>query len=456
MRYAPSFALFAVMCTAACSDGSAPSSSSNPSTASSLAQARVARAIPRDGATWLTLDSVPGARCNFDVAEGAEPGKGLEVYADEEGKVSFRVRATDRRATVIPMRLDCVGPSGAQSSVDVDLMVDENAAKVGAPEIRPSRVRAPLLGDPMSFTREQLIARDFPPRPDPAKEPQKYAAWLELASRPVNVIEAKVVDTQRVHGPAMRPAAPANAGPEPFAIYTPSYFDNYSGYQVSGPDFTFDYIYGSWSVPSTTNEGGFWTTATSALWVGLGGYGGASIVQAGTEQDTSSRFWVESSAYYAWYEWYPGDNQQQISNFPVDPGDQITTWVWQSDANGYFMPDGPYAHFMVYDATTNNLAIVPPFQRPYNVSGGNEKQAEWILERPAINGSLVDLANYDSAVMTDAWAEDSTNTLHDYWTDGDAFSNEIYMNSTSDPSRILSEAIGFGRGTIYFFWDAYN
>jgi len=88
--------------------------------------------------------------------------------------------------------------------------------------------------------------------------------------------------------------------------------------------------------------------------------------------------------------------------------------------------------------------------------GATEKQAQWILERPAINGSLVDLANYDSAVMTDAWAEDTTNTLHDYWTDGDAFSNEVYMKGTSPPSRILSEAIGFGRGKIYFFWDAYN
>jgi hypothetical protein len=456
----------ALLCTTiACSGGpdATPSSTAptpHESATSGPPRARLTRTIPREGATWITIQTLPGALCTFDVADDPEPGKALELYADGDGLVRLRSRATDRRASSAAMRLDCTGESGAKASYDVDLVVDDAAQGVAAPTAHPSRVRPALAEDPLSSTREELVARDFPPRPDPVKEPQRYAAWLECASRPVNVIEPKIVASPRVHGPS-RSAGAANAGPRvtPEDIYNnPSRQQNWSGYAIRNPDVAFEYIYGSWPVPYTTNEGGFWSTTYSAFWVGMGGWPGSipgDIVQAGTEQDTSSRFWVESSSNYAWYEWTPV-TQQSISNFPVNPGDQITTWVWMTDASGYFNAYGNYAHFMIYNATQGNLSVVPPYERPSDAIYGTSGTAEWIVERPYVGATIPDLTNYGSAVMTDAWAEDTNNNLHDYWTDGDAFSDQIFMVSTANRSKVISEAYGWGRGTIYFLWDDHN
>ena len=467
MRLRSSYAFAVLLCTTvACSgapDGApSPAGASQPTpiepAASAPVRPHLTRTIPREGATWVTIQTLPGALCSFDVADNPEPGKALELYADDEGLIRFRSRATDRRATSAAMRLDCTAESGARASYDVDLVVDDDAAPAPTPPVHPSRVRPALTGDPLSFTREELVARDFPPRPDPAREPQRYAEWLQYASRPVNVIDAKVVPSKRVHGPAT-PAAHANAGSQatPAVIYNdPSRETTWSGYAIH-PDVAFDYIYGSWPVPYTTNEGGFWSTTYSAFWVGLGGWPvvPGSIVQAGTEQDTDSRFWIESSSNYAWYEWFQA-TQQSIANFPIQPDDQVTTWVWTTDANGYFAPNGNYAHFMIYDATSGNLAIVPPYERPANAYYSTSVSAEWIIERPFYGSTTPDLTNYGSTVMTDAWAEDTSNTLHDYWTDGDANSDQIFMVSTSNFYKTISEAYGWGRGTIYFFWDDYN
>jgi hypothetical protein len=57
-------------------------------------------------------------------------------------------------------------------------------------------------------------------------------------------------------------------------------------------------------------------------------------------------------------------------------------------------------------------------------------------------------------VMTGAWAEDSTNRLHDWSTD--AATDQIFMISSVNRSKYISEAYGWGSGNIYFFWEDYN
>lgn len=455
-KYLATIVLAAAAAACSGSPESAPSASGPVSTP--VAREHVTRTIPRDQPSWVTVHALPNAECSFDAADpqaaaSQGPAKPLALYSDGEGMVHFRSRATDARATSAAMRLDCTDSSGAHTSVDVDLVVDASAAPAPAPAARVTRERPALVGDPMTFSRQDLAARDFPPRPDPIAAPDSYEKWLELASHPVHVIEPNVVKTHRRHGSDN--LGPATERTTSGGVHESSLWvvPNWNGYAIATPSTQYWYVYGTWNAPSTTNEGGFWSTAYSSEWVGLGM---KDIVQDGTEADTSSRFWVESSANYAWYEWLP-DDSYAFSNFPVSPGDQITAWAWMTDSDGTFDANGRYAKFMIYDGTQYNITIAGPYVMPAGVISTATASAEWIIERPDVGlgaGNYPDLANYGFSVMNDAWAEDwSTHGLHDYVSD-DANATQIQMYD-SDYNE-LSAVFPWDRGEMFFVWDHYN
>jgi hypothetical protein len=455
-------------CTVACSasPGEAPpapnaASPSAPEGATHApATARLTRSIPPNGLSWIELQATPGALCTWDARPDSAPtgasdapGGGLELHADDQGFVHFRVEATDGRATSAPMHLACTDAAGAATEYDVDVIVDADAVAVRAPAARAGRVRPGFSGDPMSLSQEDIVSRGYPPRPDPVASPARYAAWLDVVSRPVNLIEPQLVQSTRAHTP------PRVAAPKRHVAVNPTQTTStsWSGFVIDNPDVQFDEIYAAWSLPSTTSESGFWTTARSSDWVGLGGWPGGepgSIVQAGTEEDTSTRFWVASSSNYAFYEWFAGP-MVTISNFPIYPGDQITTWVWTTDAAGRLNWCGGYAKFMIYDSTQGNLTDIPPYPRPYQAPYCTGNTAEWIVERTLDNGSPGDLTDYDFLVMTDAWAEDSSGASHDYVTDG-SLTDQVWMTSSSNPNSYLSIPIPWGRGQIAFEWEGFN
>ena len=130
---------------------------------------------------------------------------------------------------------------------------------------------------------------------------------------------------------------------------------------------------------------------TSLTWIGIGGDGndgGGNLIQAGTEQDTTSS---GSPFYAAWYEDYPHDPVvQRLSNYTIGPGDLMYVEVNQG---------GNYNQYWIDDYSSNSYAS--PTEFGYL---SNESTAEWIEERPTGHT----FANFGSVTFYDSYANRST------------------------------------------------
>jgi hypothetical protein len=80
----------------------------------------------------------------------------------------------------------------------------------------------------------------------------------------------------------------------------------------------------------------------------------------------------------------------------------------------------------------------------------NGHQAEWVMERPTVNGSLSSLADYYAAQIFDAWAYDFADNAHYYTSDT---STNITMYNGNDE---LSSVAPVNSMTMQFTWHNYN
>ena len=80
--------------------------------------------------------------------------------------------------------------------------------------------------------------------------------------------------------------------------------------------------------------------------------------------------------------------------------------------------------------------------------GGSE--AEWIMERPTVNGSLAELANYGSARMSNAYARRVAGGYVGYQ---GSTNEQITMFNNTD---ILSTVSAVDSTTMQFNWQAFH
>jgi hypothetical protein len=172
---------------------------------------------------------------------------------------------------------------------------------------------------------------------------------------------------------------------------------NWSGWVASGG--AFSSVTGSWIVPTTNCSNH--TTAYSAEWIGIDGATSSTVEQDGTDSDCSGA----SPAYYAWYEMY-GDSavnsgfsvQLPSAIYPVSPGDSISASVSLSGSTWTLaIADSPQGwHYAT--------SVPSPSPAPAQSS------AEWIAERPDVNGSPASLADFGSVNFTGASATGNGHT----------------------------------------------
>ena len=164
--------------------------------------------------------------------------------------------------------------------------------------------------------------------------------------------------------------------------------ENWAGYAVASdlqnpmPEVTS--VNGSWTVPSVSDVG---VDAFSAVWVGVGGQYGHTLIQVGTEQD-----WVSGGPVYsAWYETLPAQSIT-IDSMQVSPGDRIMACVTlvNSDSNLWSVA--------ITDFTSSQGFQTNLTYDPGRLSG------EWIVERPDVNGVTSTLADFGSVTFTDCQA----------------------------------------------------
>jgi hypothetical protein len=262
-------------------------------------------------------------------------------------------------------------------------------------------IEAPPAGfDPITASDEELAYHGFPPRPKQSVQPKAYATWVKAMKASKLRLVPKLEQTAIFHGP-LKPGKVAN----PTAVESDpllstqasntSYSSNWSGYvDLSGATsygsssyywVTNDFVVPVAEVAFGTCPGGWdYGSAWSGIdgWRGIDGSGSSDVLQAGIEFDAYCG--SGTAGYYsAWYEWYPYA-EVRISSLPITAGDDIYVEVWNTSSTQ------GYAYLVNYNTT--QYVVIGFTAPPGTTLVGNS--AEWVVERPNVNGSPANLTNY--------------------------------------------------------------
>jgi hypothetical protein len=140
----------------------------------------------------------------------------------------------------------------------------------------------------------------------------------------------------------------------------------------------------SWTVPEIKSSE---NNTFSGVWVGIGGYGEGTLIQTGTEQECiNGKF-----AYYAWYELVP-DPLVHIPNIHVQAGDAVTASISLINENT--------------NTWSIEIADVTRGERFKKIVVYNSSRlsAEWVVERPKVNGTISTLADFGNVKFTECKA----------------------------------------------------
>jgi hypothetical protein len=252
----------------------------------------------------------------------------------------------------------------------------------------------PRAASPLDLRRYGL-----PQRPDPTTRPKLAALRDEIFSRKLTYIAPAFRSVQELLPGIERQGRPRQR----LATVTHSFW---SGCVVhaTGTE-TFSWVLGRWNVPDVAPAAKGQSSWSSIAWIGIDGT--ADVTQIGTVQSVSADANGNlSKTCYAFWEWWP-HSWQAIPNFPVNFGDTMLglicldspTEAWFSLLN---LTSGIHAGF-VFDAPSGTVS--------------QENQAEWILERPAINGTTAQLPNFGEIYFDSAMGGHGLDFLADGGTD---------------------------------------
>ena len=387
--------------------------------------------ITPNAETAIVLKTQPDAACDLH-AVGTSDSRSMRFYANGDGYV--KIHANAREGMEGRVQLDC-SSNGKVVSYPLHLLVSSSpAADMPAPQShvptpKGSKVRPGLIeAQAQSLTDDELMNLGYPERPDVLIAPDQYAKWLDHVSRPMTVLPQHLVSTNVTASPGS---------------YTSS---NWSGLEAhSTTKRKYSAVTATWSVPPILIGDPSGNPTYSAFWIGLDGDRTKDLVQAGTEQDAQEIWGILFTNYYAWSELLPNQPTEQ-GVFGVNAGDEIQVEVWIGTGSGAPNPSGKYGSFRIIDWTQSNESV---FYVPLAGTYYNGTEAEWIMERPTVGGSLPELSSYFPATMVYATVLQVKGTK---WIPcGTAANRNISMYHGKDE---LSVALWLGTGTqeINFLW----
>lgn len=226
--------------------------------------------------------------------------------------------------------------------------------------------------DVTSASPEELARYGIPPRPDPTNDPDGYARWSRQFPKGFRLIEPQLRERPELqHRPLS--AIDEAAG----TAY------NWSGAIVNPPSGkTFSQVTGMWWVPPIWAPGK--GTFRMSTWIGIDGDGSSDVLQAGVEADVTEP--DGTPAYSMWYQWYPGSNTQ-ITNLSVTDRDLVSVTITATSTS-------TATALISVGSTGVSINIQAP--AGWTLQGNC---AEWIVERPQVNGVDAILANYGSVIF---------------------------------------------------------
>jgi hypothetical protein len=379
----------------------------------------------------IVLKTQAGAACDLH-ATGTSNTLSMRFYANSDGYVQIRANAHEGIEGWV--QLDC-SAKGQNVTYPLHLLASSSptshmpAPQSKMPLPKGSKIRPALSeAQAQSMTDDQLDKLGYPARPDVIASPEQYTKWVERVSKPMTMLPTHLVSTNVTASPGS---------------YTSG---NWSGLEAhSKTTHQYSAIDATWNVPQIPVASSDGNPDYSSFWVGLDGDGTKDLVQAGTEQDAQEAFGILFTNYYAWSELLPN---QPTENFVsgVNAGDEMQVEVWIGTGSGAPNPHGSLGSFRITDVSQG---VEWRFDTALDGTKYNGTEAEWIMERPTVGGSLPELAAYFTAFME--YADVLNAKDNKWWKAGTVANRSISMYNGKD---LLSEPIWFGTGTdlIQFIW----
>jgi hypothetical protein len=237
----------------------------------------------------------------------------------------------------------------------------------------------------------------------------------EPAARSASTVSSQV---------GFRPAASTQMGASP----------NWTGFQSNGGG-PYNDASTEWTIPSSFPTPPGDTYESSWAGIGSGASDSNGLFQAGTETNVNTSDGVSN---YAWWEFYPENREQKITNFPirsgsVDYAEVSHTGYGQGHVQVCTEPPGQSS----FTCTSFGVA----WGTPYTIGSS---QFECIAERTEVNGTLPRLTNiagvqfYNCKGYTSSWqAIGNLNRI--YW----------YMAKTPTASQCRTAPWAAQTGSIY-------
>jgi hypothetical protein len=335
------------------------------------------------------------------------------VYAGADGEIRFR---QPPEAWGTRLTLECTLDGGQRTNAVVDLNDSSTFKSESRSDLEPRvmGVRPALTGDLSTVSRDELRQLGYPPRPDPQKNPEKYAAWVKKVTKPADLLDAVQVS-------ALGTKATTYEGSSTIGAWT-GFAQSASGFTAVYGDFAANWgtLYEEYEAEMLAPVNfGCTNCSTSAIWVGIGGVqteflGGAlptSLIQSGFYFQPRGTT-VEIDPYI---EFAPGGVKflPRPGNQKYAGGDVFTIWGWAADANCNLNTAPSYACFWFED-DTNNWVIngsVPAPTGAKDINGNTifwvPSTVEYIAEK---NGPGQNPNYWFDSMQGMAW--DSNGTLH--------------------------------------------
>lgn len=304
--------------------------------------------------------------------------------------------------------------------------------------------------DPRTASSADLEAWGYPQRPAASEGPEAQVRWLEevnpavkrsvpqLVSRP-NSYNRQAVGF-KTNGKLLNATA-ATSG-------------NWSGFALVNGAQPFYRVTGRWIVPTVkqapnTCSGGW---DYSSQWVGIDGASNSDLVQAGSQANVYCDIGQSITEYFPWVEWLPAPELVIYKDaatetlYPFAPGDYLIVTVTATNFSGGVSTTGT----LNFQDSTQGWSIALKFTAAS--LGGSEvvgQDAEWIVERTEVNGSLATLPDYTADPWVSVQATDLSAATYSM---GNPHSATLYnITMLDDSNNPQSKVEQFGTNAMWFY-----
>jgi hypothetical protein len=219
----------------------------------------------------------------FAVGINAPPWSICTVYPEgnsgDSAHTDYVMAAPDGIARFYPPPPDwgskftvaCTLNGNLQGQFSVHLDDTSTFSKLSGPDLeaRKTGVRPALTGDLSAISADSLSQGGYPPRPDSAAFPQKYANWVQKVNQPLDIYSAVGIARLGHHGVgAYEGTIPPSTNNQPWSGFVQSGSGFANSNTANFGTYYQEYEFDTFAPPAASCSG----NCNTLLWAGIGGF----------------------------------------------------------------------------------------------------------------------------------------------------------------------------------------